>query len=374
MGSGTAGTTVGVALGPPVSDEVTAFVEAEAGWRVVGAEGPPRPLLVLADRVLAAAPTVVICDGTPEPAHERELLAQGALDVIGWPADRHRLLQAPARVRAVGGGRPVPTLHVAGAGGGVGTTTVALALAGLLAWPGLRVVAVLGPGAVLAGVPTWQGPGAAEVAALPTAEAAAELTALCRPAPGLPGLGLLGGLWPGAAIPDTAGWPVDAVVIDRGVAAAPAPAAAFDAAPLPETGSHTGVDVVVVGADVRCHLAAAMQAPVVLVGEGPLAPRQVAALLGRPPAVTLPRSARVARAGALGRVPAALPGRWLRELRRGLPRLLSRSTDARTVGTGPLLGGDEAAGVAGVAGHHGSSASGASGGSDARQDPQGPRS
>jgi hypothetical protein len=81
-------------------------------------------------------------------------------------------------------------------------------------------------------------------------------------------------------------------------------------------------------ADVVCarpdaHLGAAADLPggVLLVGDGPLDAAQVRGALGRPPLGAVPVSARVARAGALGRVPSALPGSWLKVLRTVLTRL-----------------------------------------------------
>ncbi|MBW3602866.1 MAG: hypothetical protein KY434_09245 [Actinobacteria bacterium] len=229
----------------------------------------------------------------------RDLLLAGAVDVVAWPEDRRRLLQAPRRVVAA-----PPTAHgprllrVGGAAGGAGTSTVALALAGLAAWSGRRALVVgdddLG---VLCGAGTWHGPGAVEIAALGPEDAAGEVDALARPVAGVPGLRRLGG--DGSAVADVAGWPADIVVADRGAAAA---------------------DLLVARAD-AC-LRRVGPAPVVVVGDGPLDRGGVRRTLGRDPACMLPWSARVARAGLRGRVPSALPGAWLRRLRPLAERVL----------------------------------------------------
>ena len=65
-------------------------------------------------------------------------------------------------------------------------------------------------------------------------------------------------------------------------------------------------------------------AAVVVIGSGPAATSAVAAACGSRRRVHLPRSARVARAGLAGRVPAGLPGSWLRPL---LPLARGRGGD-----------------------------------------------
>lgn len=315
--------TVGVALSPPLADEVTAWAEAEAGWEVVGPEGPPAPQLVLADRVRADRPTVVVRDRAVDAATVRQALDEGAVDALAWPDERERLLAAPARVSAAAPARPVPTVRVVALAGGVGASTVAMAVGGLLAWSGRQAVVVGGDGAaLLAGLAGWRGPGAAEVAALAAGDAAAEVDALAAPVPGVAGLRLLGGLDRAARAPATAGWPVDAVVVDAGAAApGPGPAAgeAGAAGAAAESHPETGVGRLVVGAaDARLVAARAVAGPLVVVGDGPLSAGQAARLAGRAPAAVLPCSARVRAAALRGRVPAELPGRWLRRLDAGL--------------------------------------------------------
>lgn len=282
-----------------LGQEVTAFVEGEAGWQVVADGGPPRPVLALTDRPRPGQPCVVVVDGTPGHDVTRAALLAGALDVIGWPADRGRLADAPLRAQTArtpqGGAR---VLRVGGASGGAGTSTVSLALAGLLAWAGLRTLVVGDDDLLrLCGRAPWEGPGAREVGALDPADARREVAALARPVAGVEGLAVLGGP-AGSASPGAGAaraWPADVIVWDV-------------------RSGHGEADVLVGRPDAGLLAVADAAVPVVVVGEGPLDARGVRGVLGRPPMVWLPASARVARAGLAGRVPSALPGRWLHAL------------------------------------------------------------
>lgn len=284
-----------------LADEVVAFVETEGGWQVVRRDGPLTPVLVIAAAPLAGTPCVVVADGRPGQDVVRAALSAGALDVVAWPDDRGRLLEAPLRIRPEAGAvRRAAVLRVAGAAGGTGTSTVALALGGLLAWSGRRVVVVGDDDLLrLAGLGAWAGPGARELAALSAADAAAELDVLARAVPGAHGLRVLGrGGDAGAVDVDGGGWGCDAVVVDG------------------RTWSEHA-HLVVARPDVA--LRSVRPGTRVLVnGDGPLAPNSVRRLLAGTPAARLPASARVARAGLAGRVPSGLPGTWLRTLRAAL--------------------------------------------------------
>lgn len=283
-----------------LGQEVTAYVEAEAAWQVVTRDGGLEPALLVTDVVAAAGerlPSVVVVDGAPSPERARTALQDGALDVIAWPQDRHRLLEAPSRLRrgpAVTHGPAV--FRVAGARGGVGTSTVALAIAAIVGWSGGRTV-VAGDDDLLdlAGLEPWAGPGTPELAALEEPAAAAELGALARPLAGVDHVRLLGG---GGVVGSVAGWDADLVVADVRCPRPPAP-----------------VDLLVARSDASLRAAARHAAPVVVVGERPLDRRGARRLLGRPPAGWLPHSARVTRAALAGRVPSALPGSWMGALR-----------------------------------------------------------
>lgn len=282
-----------------LGQEVTAYVEGEAGWQVVADGGPPRPVLVLTDRPRTGQPCVVVVEGVPGHDITRAALLAGALDVIGWPADRARLADAPLRAQTTrppeGRGR---VLRVGGASGGAGTSTVSLALAGLLAWAGLRTLVVGSEDLLrLCGCAPWEGPGATEVATLDPDDARREVAALARPVAGVEGLAVLGGATTGLPTRGSAAraWPTDVVVWDV-------------------RSGHGEADVLVGRPDAGLRAVAGVAVPVVVMGEGPLDARGVRGVLGRPPLAWLPASARVARAGLAGRVPSALPGRWLQGL------------------------------------------------------------
>lgn len=305
---------VGVELDGRLAAEVAAYVEGELGWQVVPSAGPPRPALVLADRAagLSAAsradvPVVVIADGAVDAEALRGALLDGALDVVRWPEERTRLVEAPERARlaarAAAPARSATVFAVAGLAGGVGTSTLALAVAGVLAWAGHRTV-VVGADGLLGhcGLGAWHGPDVGDLAALAPEDAAAEVLGLARVVPGVRGLAALGGPAQGhdGVGPVVAeGWPVDAVVVDRGVAPA-----------------SSAVDLLVARPDRSLARVADWPAPppVLVCGDGPLSRRAVLRLLAGPPLVWLPWSARVARAGLRGRIPAGLPGAWVRAL------------------------------------------------------------
>ena len=325
---------VAVDLPGRLGAEVAAFVESEAGWQVVTPGGGLRPVLELRARPAGDA-CVVVVEGAPDAVTVHDALAAGALDVVGWPDDRIRLLEAPARIRrrAVAAGGP-PVLRVAGCAGGVGTSTVALAIGGLLAWSGKRAVVVGADDLLtLCGLAPWEGPGAHDLAALEPADAAAELPGVARRIAAVPGLSVLGsggprGPWDGHPVGQIEGspglshplgevvrphgWLVDAVVVDAGVSRTGQAADLLCARP------DAGMRLLVAAAAAVEAPGVPMSVPMALVGDGPVPDRVVARLLGHEPLVRLPSSARVARAGLTGRVPAGLPGRWLTPLRTAL--------------------------------------------------------
>ncbi|MDP8978290.1 MAG: hypothetical protein M3N17_06895, partial [Actinomycetota bacterium] len=101
---------VSIDLPAGLAGEVAAFVETEAGWQVVGADGPPAPVLRIASSVTGTGPTVVVVDGAPGGSLVRHLLLAGAVDVVAWPEDRRRLLEAPRRVVATPAAMHTPRL------------------------------------------------------------------------------------------------------------------------------------------------------------------------------------------------------------------------------------------------------------------------
>jgi hypothetical protein len=288
--------SVAVDLAGRLGDEVAAYVESEAGWNVVAGGGPVVPVLTLT-ATAGPGPCVVVRDGPLDADVTRELLLGGALDVIAWPEDRARLLAVPQRVsRSARPSALAPQLHIGACRGGAGASTVALTAGGLVAWSGRRAL-VMGDDATvrLAGLGSWQGAGAVELAALGV-QAADEVERVARPVPGVQGLSVLGG---GPVGLTTEGWPYDIVVVDQGVAGR-------DRAHL------------VVGAADGSLAAAPGGAHVLVVEHGPLDRAGVRSRLGRSPAGWLPYSARVARAGTAGRVPSSLPGSWVDAVRKAL--------------------------------------------------------
>lgn len=259
---------VAVELTGPLGQEVIGYAETELGWQVVGVDGPPAPVIVLAGKVHPERPTIVVADPVAD-VDAGAMLEAGAVDVIRWPDDRERLRTAPARVRGQAPAAPGPPLiRVAGAAGGVGTSTVALGVGGVLAWAGKQVL-VVGDDALLAlgGVPSWEGPGALEIASLDLHDAGTEVAALQRQVPAVPGLAVLGG---GGHVRSTSHWPYDVVVVDQGTALTDDPY------------------LVCARADVGLRRIAGTQHPVVIIGDGPLDKKSVRRGLGYEPLAWLP--------------------------------------------------------------------------------------
>lgn len=290
---------VAVDVAGPVGDAVRAWCEGGLGWQIVDGDGsdPVPPMLRLCDHHPGAA--ALREDGRSRPA--RVLLLEegvGAVEaadlarelrpaaVLRWPGDRDRLPEVADRlvVAARDATPAVPCLHVGGSAGGVGTTTVALALGGLKAWSGTpTLVGVRGTGLSLRAVPT-------------AALGAADVWAAADPRPGVDGLRAVR-LVDQAAVPEIVDPSVGSLVVDAGVS--------------------PDVDVLVcrldrAGAAALEHTGAAVT---VVVGEPLLPDRIVRALLDGRPVVPLAWSARVARAGLRDRVPADLPGSFLAGLR-----------------------------------------------------------
>ena len=281
---------VTVALPAPLHAAVTAWVEHDLGWQAVEADGPLPPVLALAIEPCGDLPWIAFTEGPPAGSEVRRHLTAGAVDVVAWPQERTRLPLLAARISAQRGVRAnASRLIVSGTAGGVGTSTVALAIGGLLAWSGARALVVGDSGlATLAGVDPGVEQGSPGVG-----------TGVAIAVAGVPGLSVVRRDDDEAA----AGWSGDVVIVDAG-------------ARFP-----SDTTLLVSRADGGLRRARVVQLPVVIVGAQPLAARDAQRLLGRPALVYLPLSARVARAGLQGRVPASLPGSWLATLRAGLARL-----------------------------------------------------
>jgi hypothetical protein len=278
------------------ADAVRAWVEGVLGWQPVDADRDelvPPALRVLdhdgpsPDGSDGLVPTVLLVDDDAAAGPVAALVhAVGPDHVLAWPSGRDRLpttasaLLARPRER-IGGLRE---LRVGGAAGGVGTTTVALTLAGVLGWSGHACLAVVKAPAPVRELPL----------APAAAVEAADLWARAASLPGVPAGRVLGVT--DGAVPPPRDPHIDAVVIDVGV--------------------DDDVDVLVCRPDATglARLATTTAAAVVVVGDGPVGATELAQAAGGRRGVRLPWSARVARAALHGRVPSALPGRFVRRL------------------------------------------------------------
>jgi hypothetical protein len=285
---------VAVALPAPLGAELAAWVEHDLGWQVVHDDGPLTPALTLTDRPPGVTPWIGVLDGPADPARTRAMLEAGAADVVAWPDDRARVPLAAVRLDVRRREAPSGSgqLVVAGVAGGVGTSTVALAAGGLLAWRGARVL-VAGSAALtrLAGVDRGAVDGHRPVAGVPRLSVSADAAGVTA-------------------------WDGDLVVVDAGVMGGTRVAGQGLGGP-----AVVAPTIVTTRADAGLLAAGTTGRPVVVVGERPLSAAETVRALGRRPMAHLPHSVRVARAGLLGRVPAGLPGRWLRTLETGLRRL-----------------------------------------------------
>ncbi|HEX9888261.1 MAG TPA: hypothetical protein VGA69_02190 [Nitriliruptorales bacterium] len=284
-------TPVTLDVAPAVAPAVRAWLET-IGWQVVDAVTAALvpPVLTLTDAVgtreCLGVPTVLLITQTDDPvAAATRAGAVRPRAVVRWPEERDRL---PGLVQHVTVAMDRPpgagTLVVGGASGGAGTTTIALALGGLAAWGGRRtLVAASGDvpsaGARVIDADALAGPGAWRGAV---------------PAPGVPGLRVVGVT--GAAPRDVELDGVDLVVVD--------------------VGTDPAVDVLVLRRDGSgiTALGRSEAGVAVVVDHGPAHPRAVTEAAGGRRTVQVPFSARVARAGLARRVPAGLPGAWLKAL------------------------------------------------------------
>jgi hypothetical protein len=291
---------VALDLAGPHADGVRRWVEGVLGWQPIDADtGELVPAaLRLCDvagaGAVSARPTVLLVADDEAPAAVAEAAVRARPDlVVPWPAGRDDLPQQVAGMLADHAPPPgqVRVLRVGGAAGGTGTSTVALALAGLAGWSGLRTLVAVG-----AGAPVDDGllvPG--DAVAAPD---------LWRRASALPGV-------PQARV---------VRVADRGWL--PEPAASEPEVAVLDVGVATDVDVLVCRADAAGLEAVTRTtaAAVVVNGAGPASAAAVRRACGHRRHLSLARSARVARAGLHRRVPTSLPGSWLQPLTPLVPR------------------------------------------------------
>ena len=289
-------------LSSPHGDAVRRWVEGVLGWQPVDRTAsslvPQVRLVDVHARASAPGlglPVVLIVTEDDDPALVAEAGAVHApAAVVVWPGDRDRLVARVEQALAT----PAPlrdgatTLRVGGAAGGVGTTTVSLALAGLAAWRGARVLVVLRDAFLATGV--------REVPA----------DALAAP-----------GLWEqGSPLPGVAA--ARAVRLDGGGTATVEPAVRDADVVVVDVGATCDVEVLVCRPDAAgvAGIEATTAAAIVVNGAGALDAGAVSRAAAPRRTITVPWSTRVARAGLHGRIPAGLPGAWLRRLAPLTPR------------------------------------------------------
>ncbi len=232
-------------------------------------------------------PTVLLLPDGSDPVRAAATAARlGPVAVVGWPSGRDRLSAVVARLLEVPRRRSASParLMVGGSAGGVGTTTVALALGGLRAWSGTRtLVAVRGLGTPYRGIP---------IGAL----GGGDLWSAAERLPGIDALRAVRLLDHGM-VPEVTDRSIEAVLLDVG--------------PDPDC------DVLVCRPDAAglAALEVTPAAAIVLVGDGAVPGRVLTSAASGRPVLRVPWSARVARAGATGRLPAGLPGSWVAALR-----------------------------------------------------------
>jgi hypothetical protein len=295
---------VAIELRGPHTDGVRGWVEGVLGWQPV--EGTTADLVPAALRLVDVASTAV--DGSrvpiptvlllgpevPAPAAVEAALRLRPDVALAWPDDRERLREAVGAVLAAPR-TPRPAgrvVRVGGSAGGTGTSTVALALAGLAAWSGARTLVAVGRTAPVGGV-----------VAVPSAALASP--DLWQRATVLPGVAR------GRAVR----------IVDQAPPSLPDPASGELEVAVLDVGVASDVDVLVARPDASGSEAAGATtaAVVVTVGEGRATADAVRRACGGRRRLTVPRSVRVERAGLHRRVPAGLPGSWLRALRPLVP-------------------------------------------------------
>ena len=249
-----------------------------------GEATPPGAPAIAGEREVRTPRVLVVADDADPVEVARAALA-GADAVIGWPSGRDELAETVAAVVAAPrrGTAGTRLLRVGGAAGGVGTSVVTLALAGLEGWRGRAVVAAV------------RRRPATGSAVLTAALADPDLWARASQLPGVAAARVVH-LADGAVPPEPRDRRVDTLVVDGGV--------------------DRDVDVLVCRRDAAGleALAATTAGAAVVVGDGPVPARELAAVAGGRTGIALPWSHRVARADRHGRLPAGLPGAWLRRL------------------------------------------------------------
>lgn len=273
-----------------LATQLVPHLEGALGWQVTHGDELPAALALVGVRTepspVPGIPWVLLVRDD-DPPGRAAACAVGASAVLRWPDDRDRLATVAAELLHRTGPLDPGTTHVriGGAAGGVGTTTVALALGGLLAWHGHPTLVVASGDVPVTDVPV----------VAPAALAAHRTWDAAAPVAGVPHLR----------------------VVATGPGDRARPAVPDGTIVLRDDGVTTDVDLLVCCRD-RAGVAAldgAVAGAAVVSGRGALpADAWMRATRGRARQVHVDWSARVARAGAVRRVPTSLPGRWLAAL------------------------------------------------------------
>lgn len=289
---------------PDLAADVTAHVESMLGWQVIEPGPHLQPRILLADGASSRIPTVVVCrQVAQDQVHAR--MREGALAVLRWPADAHRL---PGLVPGRTSTRPADrVIAVGGSSAGVGTTTVALALGAACAWRGRQTLVLTGPaGAELAGVEPGRAVAVAGIAGLSVATEIGS-TEIGSTEIGPTEIGTARDI-DQAGSPGAASTPrAQVMIVDRGIGGR--------------------VQVLVGRPDASLLRSLDGMSPggaVVTIGEGALRPAELSRAIGDRRHVAVEWSFRVARAGLRSRVPVALPGCYIQTVERLLPADMGR--------------------------------------------------
>jgi len=266
------------------------YVDGVLGWQPVGFEthGPFRARVRLTDdpaTIDETLPAVLLVDDHGVSARDAKQLARHtSVSVCLWPSERDQLPRIVAEVLHAYTSDPgVRTLTVGGAAGGVGATTLALALGGICAWQSRTTLVAVND---------------VSLTVRDISESALTDPALWEQATPVAGID-------GCRVVHVNDGPPATRVRDPRISQS-----------VYDMGVAHDVDVLVLRPDRagRFALDQTTASIVVVVGGGVFSLAQIHAVAGSRRVVAVEHSARVARAIAHRRIPAGLPGTWLRPL------------------------------------------------------------
>ncbi len=282
-------------LAGPHAADIRRYVESVLGWQIVDAATaslmPPAIRLLDASTqgVSLAVPAVLLVAPTDDPPGVAEqCVATRPIAVLRWPdarAELHDVVAGALHGTSAQAPSPTAVVRVGGSSGGVGVTTVALALAGLAGWRSKPTVAVVGTDDLVTHARRI------DAAACASPDLYARATPLV-------------------------GCPTARVVVVDEARDVVAPTSGDMALLVVDHGVSDDVDVLVIRPDRAgmCALDRSAAGSVIVTGNGPVPTRRVLEAAAGRQLQVLDWSARVQRAGFHRRVPAGLPGAWLRQL------------------------------------------------------------